>query len=123
MTADEKLEQARQLRAQADQLAEEAREDRRKEIASRPLLERLCFAATARCPCGAGLAYDPASDGSGTPFRGPSAWECSAILLGTALRKDQPGSVSHTAPLPFAFYEVKSEDQLSAQGRKTRPVP
>lgn len=82
---------------------------------------KLRYAATVRCPCGAGLAYDPRADGEGTPFRGPSAWDCSAILLGEAIPSGQPGAVEHTDQLPFAFYEIKSEDQPSAKGRTTRP--
>lgn len=81
----------------------------------------LIYASAARCPCGAGLAYDPSDTGEGTPFKGPSAWECSAILLGTAIPSGQPGSVTHTDKLPFAFYEIKSESQPSARGRTTRP--
>lgn len=43
------------------------------------------------------------------------AWHCSAILRGLAAR----GS-SHSAAMPFAFYEVKSEGQPSANGATTR---
>ncbi len=83
-------------------------------------LKGMTFAATARCPCGAGLAYDDSCEEP--PFRGPSYWDCSAILLGDAVPSGQPGAVSHTDHLPFAFYEIKSEGQPSAQGRTTRPV-
>jgi hypothetical protein len=67
--------------------------------------KRLTYAATARCPCGAGLAHGLGAD---------DHWDCSEILLGTA---DQ--SVQHTAKLPFTFYEIKSEN-----GRRgtTRPA-
>jgi hypothetical protein len=76
----------------------------------------LIYAATVRCPCGAGLAYDKdAAD----PFNG--YWDCSALLLGEAVPKGQPGSVQHTAKLPFVFYEIKGENQPSAQGATTRP--
>lgn len=77
----------------------------------------LRFAATARCPCGAGLAYWTDRPTPGSVFKIPSAWDCSAILLGVA-----DTTVQHTDQLPFAFYEVKSEDQPSAQGRTTRPA-
>lgn len=70
-------------------------------------LKRLTFSATARCPCGAGLAYRGGED----------AWDCSEILIGTA-----DTAVKHTARLPFVFYEVKSEGQASARGATTRPV-
>lgn len=75
----------------------------------------LVYAATARCPCGAGLAYQAGAD----PFTG--AWDCSAILTGTAIPSGQLGSVEHTAVLPFVFYEIKSERQPSAHGATTRP--
>lgn len=67
--------------------------------------KHLTYAATTRCPCGAGMAYG----------RGMDSWDCSAILLGTA----DPG-VKHEAKLPFVFYEVKSEGQPSANGATTR---
>jgi len=76
-------------------------------------MSNLMYAAYARCPCGAGLAYDPQGE-SGKPIIG--YWDCSAILLGTA---DE--NVTHTAQLPFVFYEIKSEGQPSAQGSTTRP--
>lgn len=69
----------------------------------------LIFAATSRCPCGAGLAYPRDAGMHG-------AWDCSAILTGTAAT-----DVKHTAELPFAFYEIKSEQQPSANGATTRP--
>lgn len=52
----------------------------------------LTFAATARCPCGALLAYAPDDD----------CWDCSAILMDVADKDKQ-----HTARLPFTFYKVK----------------
>lgn len=75
----------------------------------------LIYAATSRCPCGAGLAYHRGSGIHGS-------WDCSDILTGRAIKKDQPGAKEHTGGLPFAFYEVKSEDQPSARGATTRPV-
>ena len=72
--------------------------------------EELCFAATSRCQCGAGHAYPPAdADVAGY-------WDCSAVLLGTV----QPSQDHKT--FPFAYYEVKSENQPSAQGATTRPA-
>lgn len=77
----------------------------------------LVYAATHRCPCGAGLAYaNGAKHPSGRPITG--YWDCSAILLGTA---DPASRTVHTAQLPFAFYEIKGENQPSAQGATTRP--
>ena len=75
--------------------------------------KHLVYAATARCQCGAGLAYLPGS--------GARAWDCSAILLDEAIPKDQEGSVRHDDIYPFAFYEIKSEIQPSARGATTRP--
>ena len=74
----------------------------------------MTFAATKRCPCGAGLAYDDTCVEG--PWRGPSYWDCSAVLAGTA-----DPNVTHTARLPFAFYEIKDEGQPSARGATTRP--
>jgi hypothetical protein len=69
----------------------------------------LCFAAFARCTCGAGLAYLYKSGMHGR-------WDCSAILKGDAAR-----GTTHDGPFPFAFYSIKSEGQPSAQGATTRP--
>lgn len=83
-----------------------------------PAEKRLIFAARARCVCGQGMAYDPDSEGSpDSVFLGPSAWECSGILLGTGDK-----SVEHTPPLPFSMYDIKSEGQPSAGGATTRPA-
>lgn len=73
--------------------------------------DELRYAAGARCRCGAGLAYVKNSN----PFSG--YWDCSDILTGRAKDKE----VQHDAPLPFIFYEIKSEDQPSANGATTRP--
>lgn len=72
----------------------------------------LIYAATSRCPCGAGLAH-PRNAG---PWGDTAYWDCSAILTGTA-RID----ITHEARLPFAYYEIKSEQQPSANGATTRP--
>lgn len=89
------------------------------ELIAKPLAERLRYSAVARCPCGAGLAYDPAFVDANGVFRGPLSghWDCSAILLGTQDKK-----VKHTAQLPFTFYNVKEEGQPSARGITTRPA-
>ena len=117
-----KYVEAEKLEKRAEELRREAHVADLVEGRKRPLADRLIYAATNRCPCGAGLAYDPfAEDEPDNPFRGPSYWDCSAILLGTAISKDQPGSVEHTGKLPFAFYEIKSEKQSSAYGATTRP--
>lgn len=80
----------------------------------------LVYAAYKRCPCGAGLAYVPKwYDRPDSPaYR---CWDCSAILLDSAPRKGQPGAVTHTGQLPFAFYELVGENQPSVNGATTRP--
>jgi hypothetical protein len=84
-----------------------------------PKEKHLVYAATSRCPCGAGLAYNP--DGpSGQIHSG--YWDCSDILLGRAIPFGEPGAVQHEARLPFVFYEIKSEHQPSARGATTRPA-
>lgn len=75
--------------------------------------EELVFAATSLCECGAGLAYPKLTSPHGS-------WDCSDILLGHALKADDPGSKTHTGRLPFAFYEIKSENQPSAYDATTR---
>lgn len=77
----------------------------------------LRYAASSRCPCGAGLAYPI------YPIDIHGAWDCSDILTGRAIPSGQEGAVTHTDRLPFAFYEVKSDDQPSAHGATTRPRP
>lgn len=126
MSAADKYAEADALEARAKQLREEANALRMEEGRQRPLAERLTYAATARCKCGAGLAYDPyQEDRPGSPFRGPDAWECSALLLSpTPPTQYTKGMLdSHTAPLPFSYYEIKSENQPSACGATTRPKP
>lgn len=110
--------EASEMRAKADDLGRQAAEARKEELAAIPLAERLVYAAHARCPCGAGMAYDPIGEDKGSPFVGPLSgyWDCSAILLGAA-----DTAVKHEARLPFAFYEIKSELQPSANGATTRP--
>ncbi len=74
--------------------------------------DELRYAAYARCDCGAGLAYP-----KGLSFHDCSAWDCSDILTGRA----QPGT-KHSDKYPFAFYEIRSEDQPSVKGATTRPM-
>lgn len=71
--------------------------------------DELIYAAGARCQCGHGLAYPKACG----IFH---YWDCSAVLKGT-----QDLTVPHTDRLPFVFYEIKSENQTSAEGYTTRP--
>lgn len=112
------------LEAQAQAVRAKASEARQRELLAQPLNDRLLYAAYERCECGAGMAYDPANPGDeSSPFRGPSKWECSDILRFATYTADQKLAVkaaTHTSPLPFAFYEVKSEGQPSANGATTR---
>lgn len=85
-------------------------------LPTRPLRDsELVYAATSRCPCGAGIAHKAA------PFGDTSFWDCSDILTGRAVPSGSEGSLQHTGRLPFAFYEIKSEKQPSARGATTRP--
>jgi hypothetical protein len=125
-TSAEKYAEAEKLGEQAAGLRREAHELHLQEGRARPLGERLVYAATSRCKCGAGLAYDPFGASGGhpeegendSPFKGVFSgwWDCSAILLGTADTQQ-----THTGQLPFSSYEVKSENQPSAGGATTRP--
>jgi hypothetical protein len=55
------------------------------------------------------------------PLTEVSCRDCSDILTGRALMKDPECKVLHSGKMPFAFYEIKSEDQPSANGATTRP--
>lgn len=68
----------------------------------------LTFSSSARCRCGAGLAYPT----DGTKISG--SWECSAVLLG-----ESEASPAHES-YPFAFYNIESDNQPSQGGRTTR---
>jgi hypothetical protein len=117
MTSAELFAKADDLDKQVQELRRQGSEARLAELKARSLADRLVYSATARCPCGAGLAYDPAYEDESSVFRGPLSghWDCSAILLGTA-----DPAVQHTDQLPFAFYEIKTEGQPSACGATTR---
>lgn len=111
--------EADKLEKQLQEIRKQAHEARQSELKAQKLSDRLIYAATSRCPCGAGLAYDPAFEDKNSVFKGPFSgyWDCSAIMLGTADK-----SVKHTAHLPFSFYEVRQEGQPSAGGATTRPT-
>ncbi|HXK15094.1 MAG TPA: hypothetical protein VNH45_11200 [Gaiellaceae bacterium] len=116
--ADELEERARKLRA-------EARADDLAEGRKRPLVDRLRYAATVRCHCGAGMAYDPFGPTGGLDAEGNQTphgrWECSGLLLKTAIPPGEVDSVQHTRALSFRYYDVTSEYQPSARGQTTRP--
>lgn len=116
-------ELAKQIRPLQEELNEmyksqsddtEAKIERVRRMKDAFTLDELRFAARNRCDCGAGLAYPKKIGVWGS-------WDCSDILLGRAIPKDQEGSKTHVSPLPFQFYEIKSEDQPSANVETTRP--
>jgi hypothetical protein len=70
--------------------------------------EDLTYSADSRCEkCGAGLAHPKACGGF-------HQWTCSNVLKGI-------GTDSGHGAYSFAFYEIKSENQPSANGATTRP--
>jgi hypothetical protein len=74
----------------------------------------LVYSAGARCRCGEGLAYP-----NGIAVHG--SWFCAGILTGRAFDLPNFKEVEHDDRFPFAFYDIKSEGQPSAQGHTTRP--
>lgn len=125
--SQELFAKADELSAQAERARKSAREQRRRELLELPIGVRLIYAATARCHCGAGMAYDPVAEGREkvTPIFGPTAWECSDILRYAKLPPERQAEVKaadHREQLPFVFWEVKSELQPSARGATTRPA-
>lgn len=112
------LAEADVFEAQAKAKRQEAYDLRDARERERPLKDRLVFAARTYCHCGHGMAYDPLNEvgrDQSSPFVMVDRWTCSAVLLGIADEK-----LVHQEPLPFAFYELKSEDQPSAAGQTTR---
>lgn len=95
-------------------------------------LNELIFAANSRCKCGAGLCY--VKDREDRKIETGDKWICSSILLsdiklkvkteggffGGGTIEDENG-VEHNQSYPFVSYEIKSEDQPSANGATTRP--
>ena len=119
-TDDERaiIARADKMEADAKALRQTAYDKRDARDLERPVKDRLTFAATWRCACGHGMAYDPQGKvrtDTDSPFVMASQWECSAILLGIADK-----ALLHSPPAPFAFWEAKSENQPSANGMTTR---
>ena len=112
MVTREQYEEARKQHDEAEKViqswhAEEAerRESRWQEYLTGKRFftdDELRYARDLLCPCGHGMAYPKESRLNG-------AWECSAALKGL--------SPAHSEPLPFAFYDVKSEEQ--GDGKQT----
>lgn len=98
----------RRARAQSDAVSERVNRTRRGDTSAAFSADELRFAAYERCVCGAGMAYPIGC----SPH---DAWHCSAILRGIASRE-----LVHSSPMPFQFYEIKSEGQPSANGATTR---
>jgi hypothetical protein len=126
-TSSELYQQASAHQAKADRAREAAVRQRRHELLETPIGDRLIYAATERCHCGAGMAYDPAVEGREkvVPIVGPTRWECSDILRYRALSPERQAAAkaaTHSEPLPFVCWEVKSENQPSANGASTRPA-
>ncbi len=119
-TSEDLFAEAADLRRRATEIEARAADVRREELRARPVADRLVYSAYARCPCGAGLAYDPVPPGDGSPFKGilAGAWDCASVLLGTADLR-----VRHTAVLPFSLFSILAEGQPSANGLTTRPCP
>lgn len=88
----------------------------------------LLYAATARCKCGAGLAY-PLDHEAARKLR---AWVCSAVLKGeaSAVSEKWPGGVTpanaNEAPhdrYDFAFWKIREETSINNAGSfTTRPA-
>lgn len=77
----------------------------------------LVYSATARCCCGAGLAYI----NNCHMIKGAEhAWDCSDILINRAIAKEQEGFLRHTDLYPFAFWKIKSEKSVRLGGLTTR---
>lgn len=88
----------------------------------------LLYAATARCRCGAGLAY-PMDRELSWSIR---AWVCSAVLKGEVESKanDQTiAALGNTAPvgehdsLPWVFWKVREETSINNRGAYTTRPP
>ena len=105
MITEEQFQEARKQEEAAVKIQRQYFKERdeafQKRLIDNPIFtdEELRYSATSLCPCGHGLAYPK----NCSPHH---YWDCSAILKGIADPKLQ-----HTAKLPFAFYDVKSEDE------------
>jgi hypothetical protein len=95
-------------------------------------LNELTFSAYTRCKCGVGMAY--INDRELRKKETGDCWVCSDLLLkdlklrvkreggffGGGIIEDENGT-EHTQSYPFVSYEIKSENQPSANGATTRP--
>ena len=75
----------------------------------------LLYSATARCRCGAGLAY-PLETAHAMKL---GAWACSAVLTGAVSGPDEKGK--HIA-YPWSMYKIREETSVNNVGaHSTRP--
>lgn len=115
MITEEQYQQAVQARDQAQETISQYFQQQQRAFEIRmtenPIFtdEELIYSRFTLCPCGHGLAYPK---GCG-PWH---YWDCSAILKGISER-----TVLHTAQLPFAIFDVKSESAESTTRGVYRP--
>lgn len=98
--------------------------------------EDLVYAAGARCQCGAGLAYPKGLYEKPEAKDNPaySHWNCSYLLVNDVKMRvrteghvmdagtiEEENGTIHDGPRSFTFFEIKSENQPSANGHTTRP--
>lgn len=74
--------------------------------------DEIIYSATARCPCGSGLAYVRDCGAF-------SSWYCAAALRHDLPNPDPFDGKHHE--YPFVEWKILSEEQPSAQGATTRP--
>jgi len=67
---EDMLNKAKNLEDQAKNLRNQAYQIKNQELKSKKLSERLVYSAYSRCPCGAGLAYDPCYEDKDSVFVG-----------------------------------------------------
>jgi hypothetical protein len=77
--------------------------------------DELTYSAGACCHCGAGLAYPKMVKKEDGSLVFPHCWNCSKVLTG------KEDDFEKHDWYPFAFFDIKSEDQPSAEGHTTRP--
>lgn len=102
--SDEALDEVTRLQEELRQANERwrvAREEYQECLKKRTPTESELVYAYAKCDCGAHMAYRRAADAG--------AWDCADILLGRAIPAGQPGSVKHSAVMPFSFWKVKED--------------
>ena len=104
LTATSKREESQKI---INKYHKEQSDEFEKRLDNNPIFkdEELLYSAYTLCPCGHGLAYPKNCNFN-------HYWDCSAILKGIADK-----NVKHTAQLPFAFYDIKSESEYRGTTR------